>query len=186
MIAPDGLQALEDDRGPVGHEAAHGQGSVGALDAGQPLRVLGRDRQAGQRSASTVSQQRVGVPRGGPRPLVQAHRERVDERLHGVRPGEDRLECLDRRDLAPSQALDEIDAPTCGAARPRPSRTALRAPRRTRPARRCGSCAESAGAAGQVAPRSAGVYRLGRSRGLGRSCGSAPLERPQPTVAAWR
>ncbi len=103
------FQALEDDRGPVGNEAAHGQGPVGALDAGEPLRVLGRDGEAGQRTAPTVGQQRVSVTRRRPRSLVEAHRERVDERLHGVRPGEDRLECLDRRDVAASQALDELD-----------------------------------------------------------------------------
>ncbi len=80
---PGLFQALQDHGRLVRHEAAHREGPVSTLDAGQPLRVLGADRKTGQRSARTppkASVRRVGRMQGS---LVEIDREGV----HGLTDG---------------------------------------------------------------------------------------------------
>ena len=103
------LEALQDDRRAIRDESPHRQRPVGTLHAGQPLRVLGADREPGKRTGGAAGELGVGGVRGMQGPLVQVHGERIDGLADRLRPCQDRVQGFDGRELAVLQGGREVD-----------------------------------------------------------------------------
>jgi hypothetical protein len=105
-----GAEALDEDVVLVRHEVAVGGRPAGHRHPGDRDEVLDPDRDAAERAGLRAGGERALELPGGLQGIrVRAVAERVQTRLEAVHPAMDRLDHLDRRDLAAADRRREID-----------------------------------------------------------------------------
>ena len=164
-----------------GTKSAEAREPTALVHAGEPVRVLDRERDAAQRPALAARQRGVGCRGGAPRAVVEPDGERVERRLRSsVGAVEHRLERLDGGQLAPRERGAKVErgkvADVHGLSLRAPCAGGHREPHKARLRIRDGSCGT---------PQAARCAGASRSRPLAMPSASSAIS-SSPTSAAAR